>query len=325
MYATTIDGKQKSYTFSFGSKNFVYLVQTPKCLPWHWLTPNYIGEETRCNCDVIVLSFQEECKTSPLSHVEYVHHNNTTWNQGRNLLWLQAKKRAREYNYYIFLDDDVRLTFSRNFPDFKPNTTSPLREFENFLTNYEPVIGVTDFPPNHGFNSMLARRKAFCNNIGSSKPLYLSVHFFDALFNAFHSKALDYLLPYTTTYDNMSWWYSQREIIARMEIIFRGQAVMFAPIQSSNWQHRPYPRRDGPARQLRQIWVSIVRKIAKTIPLKYRGEKLLKDFETNPFHYKASSKTVCLNLPPRFSIVPFQHFSWFNEKGQICPCSSEFA
>ena len=290
------------------SKWFVYLVQTPQCLPPSLLTNDFVGNETLCHCDVIVLSYQNECNSSLFYHIEYLHHKHrTTWTQGRNLLWLQAKRRRKQYIYYIFMDDDVELHYNNKIPGFKREAISPLRAFEKFLLNYEPVVGVVDYLSHHSYRFMLEKRQQLCKKTSALEPMYVSVTHFDGIFNAFHYKAMDSLLPYNTKYDNLSWWHSQRDIITKVEIIFRGQAVMFAPVYLTNKSHRPYPRN---RENTSQVWRSIVEEIEKELPIQYRGMKLVKEFKSRPIYFSDNSRTVCLNLPAHFPIVPFQHFSW---------------
>ena len=296
------------------TKNHIYLIQAPKCLPSHLATSEYVGNEILCRCDVIVFSFQEKCESSLLRHVEYVHPGmKTSWSQGRNILLERVKRRGKEYKYYIFLDDDVKLAFSEDFPKVKQEATSPLRAFEKFLEDYEPAVGLTDYAQRtkFGLNAMLLKRKRLCKHSDSSKPLHVPVVYFDTLFNAFHHQSLDYLLPYSSKYDITSWWHSQRDIIAKVEITFRGQAVMFAPVRSFNKLHRKYPRKDG---DTNRVWSFFVDEVAHKVPLQNRGASIFKKFKENPIHYIENSLSICLKLPSHFPIVPFQHFTWHIER-----------
>ena len=290
------------------SKWFVYLVQTPQCLPPSLLTNDFVGNETLCHCDVIVLSYQNECNSSLFYHIEYLHlKHRTTWTQGRNLLWLQAKRRRKQYIYYIFMDDDIELRYNNKIPFKRDEAMSPLRAFEKFLLNYEPVVGVVNFLNHVNYRFIMIKRHKLCKETRILLPVYVSMTNFDALFNAFHYEAIDSILPYNTKYDKLSWWHSQRYIITKVEILFRGQAVMFTPVYYTNKLHRPYPRNNG---TVSQVWTSIVEEIEKKLPIQYREMKLVKEFKSHPFYFLSNSQTICLNLPAHFPIVPFQHFSW---------------
>ena len=238
----------------------------------------------------------------------YVYPGNktTTWAEGRNILFERAKKTGRKYKYYIFLDDDVKLAYSEGFPKAKQQGMSPVRAFEKFLADYEPVVGLTDYSSGvYAVDLVLSQRRRLCNHSGPSKPLHISIVHFDAVFNVFHPQSLDYLLPYNSNYDHECWWHTQRDIIAKVEIVFRGQAVIFAPVLVLNQLHRNYPREN---RNASRVWSLKVDKIAQQMSVQYRGENILKEFKANPINYTENSLTVCLNLPPYFPIVPFQHF-----------------
>lgn len=286
---------------------FIYLVQTSKCLPKHFLNEEYFGNKTLCECSVIVLSFRERCQYSPLPpHIQYEYIKNISWTRGRNFLVQRAKEQNNNYQYYVLLDDDIRLSFNDFTPKYMKNT-SPLRAFETFLKQHEPAIGVTDYDVHHGAKIIVSKRKKLCKNSGAEKPLYLPTVHFDASFNAFHYKTLDYLLPYITTYDNQCWWHAQRYLIAKAEIIFRGQSVLFAPVHTSNPVHSEYPKDD---RNSQQIWSFFVDTITEEVPRQYRNESFLREFKKDPKHYTENSLTVCLDLPAHTRIEPFQHFYW---------------
>jgi len=44
------------------TKTFIYLTQTEQCLPQNLASSSEIGNPDTCNCDVIVLSFQNKCQ-----------------------------------------------------------------------------------------------------------------------------------------------------------------------------------------------------------------------------------------------------------------------
>ena len=299
-----------SRSSTFSTKSFVYLIQTSKCLPSHLATQEYIGSERLCRCDVIVFSFQEKCEGELLDHVEYMYPGNkTTWTEGRNALLMQAKKRSKKYHYYIFIDDDIRFAFSKDFLVHQLETKSPLRAFENFLLDYEPVVGLTDYQVHHTAKHFTIRRQILCKYPGPRKRRHISAPSFSAICNAFHYKSLDYLLPYSAKFEHVCWCHSQRNVIAKVEIYFRGQAPMFIPVQSFNKIHRKYPRLQNSTLDTRPVWYSFVKEIVENVPQEYRKEKLIEKFMKTPVHHIENYLTFCLDLPPHFPIVPFQHFS----------------
>ncbi|KAJ7380231.1 hypothetical protein OS493_010946 [Desmophyllum pertusum] len=120
-------------------KPFIYLTQTEECLPSNLVST--IGfNATQCNCDVIVLSYQTECtERKPAHHLGI----------GRNMLYFTALSRERGYHYYIFMDDDVTLTFNEFTPP-EMKKVQPFRAVEEWLLDYEPAVGVLDYTVHHG-------------------------------------------------------------------------------------------------------------------------------------------------------------------------------
>lgn len=64
----------------------------------------------------------------------------------------------------------------------------------------------------------------------------------DGMFNAFHCRVIDHILPYSTRFDRKSWWYSQLYVIVRSDDKFHGQVVADPRIRARNTQHHPYAK-----------------------------------------------------------------------------------
>lgn len=126
----------------------------------------------------------------------------STWGSGRNALYFAALNRIPGYHYYIFIDDDVTFTFN----DFTPpemKQIQPLRAVEEWLLHYEPAIGVLDYTLHHGAGWTFEIRKLLCGNNETS--MVIPTVCFDAIFHAFHYKAITHILPYKTEYEQESW------------------------------------------------------------------------------------------------------------------------
>ena len=281
------------------SKPFIYLTQTEQCLPLN--LSGSIGTIT-CNCDVIVLSYQAECNKPTPSHVTYLFDPQSTWGTGRNALFHTALNRTPGYHYYIFLDDDTTLTFN----DFTPpemKTVKPFRAVQEWLLDYEPVVGVLDYIEHHGAKWTLARRKRLCSKYDRS--LVLPVVCFDAIFHAFHYKAIAHILPYSTEYEKESWWLSALRIMSVLELKFRGQALLFAAVTVKNPKHREYPRS---AKHFDAIWRIYIKEIQHDAPTPYQNHSIFKEFKENPTQYTLTSSTYCMNVTRHLPIVPYAHF-----------------
>ena len=292
------------------AKLFIYLVQTEQCLPQHLGSSTRIGDSKTCNCDAIVLSYKEECQDEKPPHISYVFDKESTWTTGRNLLYFVAIERIRHYHYYIFLDDDVDLGFN-SFSSQQIKRLTPLRAFEQWLLEDEPAVGVANYK--HTSKTLLKRKRLIC---GVSEPsLVVPVVRFDALFNAFHHKAIKHILPFPTQYDKESWWISQLHVMCSVELIFRGQALKYVPITAYNTQHRPYPqgREMFPARV-----PTIIENIQNRAPAAYQNRTLFKTLKTGFLqNYSLTTTTYCMNKTHQHPIVPYSHFEEVNDIGYI--------
>ena len=276
-------------------KPFVYLTQTEKCLPEYLKSLDSIGNATACQCDVLVLSFKDNCGDTSLPHVRYIFNSSTTWTLGRNLLYRTIMEREQEYLYYVFLDDDVVLEL------VEEGNSNPWRLFERSLLETQPAIGAADW------NSSIiisAKQKALgctLNNLN-----YASVPWFDALFNAFHYGTIRHLLPYEERFERESWWNSQIYLILKTEVLYHGQIMLDLNVLALNPVHRPYPRMES--------WDSVVeaatRVVKPTVPNKYQDAvdqvlykwKVGSEEEINQFVYEHCLKPVS-HCPPT---APFQ-------------------
>jgi len=261
-----------------------------------------IGDSKTCNCDVIVLSYKEECQDEKPSHISYVFAKESTWTTGRNLLFFAAIERIRHYHYYIFLDDDVDLGFN-SFSSQEMKRLTPFRAFEKWLLDDEPAVGVGNYKDNG--RMLLERRRLMCGINDSS--IVVPVVWFDALFNAFHHDAIKHILPYPTQYDKESWWVSPLHVLCSVELIFRGQALEYLAITASNPQHRAYPR----GKKMFSARVpAIVEDIQSKAPAAYQNHTLFKTLlKTGHLKgYCMTTTTYCMNTTHRHPIVPYSHF-----------------
>ena len=214
---------------------FLYLTQTEHCVPTYLKSPEVIGDSEACQCDVIILSYKEQCNDTPLPHVQYIFNSSssTTWTVGRNLLYKAAKERKEKYIYYIFMDDDVQLIMAD-----KKNTQNPWRMYEESLKTFQPAV-VTLFTHNQRKFS----GKTFPERLNCELTGYIQLDHTDAIFNAFHYQVIDHILPYTTRFDSVSWWHSQAYLMIRCDILFTDEVVIDPRIRIINPKHRKYPRK----------------------------------------------------------------------------------
>ncbi|SFJ47487.1 hypothetical protein [Caulobacter sp. UNC279MFTsu5.1] len=181
---------------------FAYLVQTEGVLPR--VFRELVG---RTNVDVHHLTFRDPQPGA-------IHLPGSTWTEGRNALLQAARAAGRDYDYFIFCDDDV--VFTRGSWD----------ALEEALTRWRPAVGLPSHPHPHDHREIHA------------------VYDFDAIVNAFHRDVVEdqVLLPYIATYDAATWWLSQFFVIHLAGALYPRQVVKFPDIAIENPEHRAYPR-----------------------------------------------------------------------------------
>ena len=99
------------------------------------------------------------------------------------------------------------------------------------------------------------------------KPVFLVYPWFDALFNSFHHKVVDYLLPYYDELDHISAWYSQVYLNMKADIMFPDQVFHHVNVLAQNPLHRPYPRRKDYSHI---ISANFLDRLENEIPVEYR-------------------------------------------------------
>ena len=284
-------------------KPFVYLTETEQCLPPYLASSSQIGDPQICNCDVIVLSFRAKCQENTQSHVSYLFDPNTLFASGRNVLFFAAMDRRPGYHYYIFLNDDTTLQYNKFTPaDMK--TLSPFRAVETWLLDYEPVVGVLDYKVHHGADVILKLRRKLCGINETS--LVLPTVLFDALFNAYHHKAIEDILPYPTEHERECAFCSNRKALIAVEVKFGGQALMFAPVTGSNPLHR---RHDETNRMnMTAISRQFVENAKREAPVELRSHVIFEIlYNRAKHHLSLHSRSYCANVTRHQPIIPYKH------------------
>ena len=284
-------------------KPFIYLTETEQCLPRNLALSSKIGDPEICNCDVIVLSFREECRdNNQARHITYLFDPNTLFASGRNVLFFAALNRRPGYHYYIFINDDTVLKYNEFTPANMTNM-SPFRAVENWLLDYEPAVGVLDYKQHHGASTVIEKRRDRC---GINEPsLVPPTVFFDAIFNAFHHRAVQHVLPYQTEYERGCMYCCNRNTMIAVEAKFGGQALLFAPVTAANPKHRKY---DRSAKNLTAISREFIARIKQEAPPILRNHLIFDRLHANPKRYlDKGSPSFCVNVARHQPIVPFRH------------------
>ena len=297
--------EKRRMDFAAGMKPFIYLTGTEQCLPANLATSSQIGDPKTCDCDVMVLSFRTRCRTPQDNqwHISYLFDPNTGWASGRNVLFFAAMNRRPGYHYYIFLNDDTVLKYN-TFTPVNMRNISPFRAVERWLLDYEPAVGVLDYTFHNGAGVILERRQTRCGIHETS--LVLPTVFFDAIFNAFHHKAIEHLLPYPTQYEHHNWQCINIQTVTQVEVKFPGQALLFAPVTAGNPIHRPY-KMNGT--NIPKIWREYVEDIIQEAPQKLRRHVVFEELRKHSLlrYLNQLSHTFCLNVSRHQPIIPYRH------------------
>ncbi|XP_068751232.1 uncharacterized protein [Montipora capricornis] len=316
----TLDGEEfvnsNARLSSLTKKEFVYLAQAESCLSQH-ITWFIKAENISKRRDVIVLSWGQPCMESSAnsSGVNYFYQKNTTWSEGRNILYRLAMKRREKYRYYIFMDEDIEFSFTPNTSEdiYSRDAVHPLEAYENFLLGYEPAIGLCDYCSKCGKilpNGSIV--PALCCSTrpadGNLPPILPVTIAFDAAINAFHADAIGHILPYRLDYEEISWWESQKYVILASDILFRGQVLRYTHVTAINNDHRDYPQ------QILDNWADILKDIRNHVPEKLRNHSV---FNTDPVVNMVPVitgnvvHTLLWNISipeAKTPIVPYRHF-----------------
>jgi FkbM family methyltransferase len=196
-------------------KKYLYLIQSASKLP----------DIYKClkNCvhrDVVLLSYKEH--TSDTS----IFYPGSTWTTGRNKLREYVLNLKKNYDYYIFLDDDVSFAYCSQEDGF---TT-----FERLLSKYNPFIANPNYDGYYLTYGIIPSVEAH------------TTIWFDGMFNAFSKEAFfsNQIFPYIHKFDDNSWWMSQYAMIILCSV-YDKEVLLFPGLKINNVNHSEYPKNDG--------------------------------------------------------------------------------
>ena len=224
---------------------FVYLIQGPAYIA----TPTEDWCTSSKSCDVIWLTFE-----LPSPRAGDVFFPESTWTTGRNKLLDAAVGTGKDYDYYIFQDDDAQLHLD---PEWLPNgrkpppicgkNGSPYACFQWWLIQHKPMIGYVRL--------WETRDRTVVASIN---------HNFDAIVNAFHRNALGFVLPYDSTFDEESLFFSQVIVATYASIFYNTRRLLFPGVKVGNPLHRPYKKGS--------LWRTPIQSIAESFRLPWLKE-----------------------------------------------------
>ena len=225
------------------SSPFIYLTQTEQCLTPGLIQTLELSDTSKCRCDVVILSLKTKCLEKSAPHIIYMFDNETLpWSSGRNKLYSHAMQRRLDYLYYIFLEDDINVEFSKAATPEMMRLT-PISVFQDWLLDYEPAVGVGDYDQGQvGSRRLDGRIRTACSYEGVNKTTLTNPTILFGTLNAFHIKAVSHIFPMDDRLEERDWRYTDKYVNSVVESKFRGQALMFCPVTVRNLLYRRYLR-----------------------------------------------------------------------------------
>lgn len=167
---------------------------------------------------LMTLNYETNPDGADLRSNSHIYLPNSTWASGRNTLLKSALQLGIQFDYFIFLDADLRVIKG----DFSA--------FETFLEMYRPKLGLP----------LADQIKNSYRYIPTSS---VQTQFsFDQIMQAYRSDVINEAIcvPYVTEFDSESWWYSC-EINTYLCILhFQDQILQYNEFEIVNSRH------DGP-------------------------------------------------------------------------------
>jgi hypothetical protein len=200
------------------NKKFLYLIQASSDIPNEY--------KFFLKRDFILLSYKEKTKNT------HLFFPNSTWTTGRNELRRHVIDNRLIYDYYIFLDEDVKFVEIENSLGFN--------RIEKLLIKYAPFIAnpfYLYYPFYPGSLHHMAPNKTD-NKLEEQKTIN-----FDGIYNCFSKKAFfcNKIFPYDDKFDKENWRMSQKIMIKLCERYYNNQISLFN-IKIKNLNHCNYPK-----------------------------------------------------------------------------------
>jgi hypothetical protein len=185
----------------------LYLIQTSGKLPEIY--------ECLRNRNFVLLSFKENTSDTTIFYPK------STWTTGRNKLRDYVLEQKEEYDYYIFMDEDVVFSNYSQEDGFN--------KFEELIKKYNPYIA----------NPNVDRYYNHIKFLGEAQTTV----WYDGICNAFSKDAFNsnIIFPYVDIFDNESWWASQYIVIVLCSI-YNKEVVLFKNLKIINGVHSNYPK-----------------------------------------------------------------------------------
>ena len=206
--------------------NFLYLIQTDGKIPEMY---NFFR-----NKHTIILSYKEKTQDTD------IFYPNSTWTQGRNMLYNFCKKHRFRFlyvDYFVYLDFDLKLDL-----DWINNFENQVTELVTKSRYNYPIVNprISNYNKQKSSWGIGEIEKKGLDNLSFK---YQTIDYFDGCFNAYHKDSINQIFPLEEKHDKESWWYSQLYLILKSNYIFKNKIVQLNEITvCGNQSHSVYPR-----------------------------------------------------------------------------------
>jgi len=162
----------------------------------------------------------------------------STWAEGRNGLLEKAMELQEDYEYYIFMDDDVE--FQKGGYD----------ELEKQLMKLKPAVAVPVFVPKTTHTVLSIGTSYFKPGYFPLKPFQVC-KFADGQVMAFHKDVIadKLLMPLINRFDDISWWYTSSTQQILMHNLYPHHTLQLNTVAVTNESHRDYTRKSFKKKQ----------------------------------------------------------------------------
>ncbi len=237
-------------------KTTLYLIQTAAGLPAIYAClkdKNYL-----------LLSYKENTTETTIFAA------GTTWTQGRNLLYKYVRDNNLQYDYYVFMDEDVVFHKPYKYALLNQVHSDIIGKMEmGRRTKITPLITQRQAAGFKCLESVFIERypivvmrfgfwrdwqRSLCWNLQS-------VYDFDACLSAFSNEVFfaDTILPYIEDYDADSWWISQYILNKKAEYYYPKQVIQNNQVTIINSQASAYPRGNNDLHALHNNYAKAVK------------------------------------------------------------------
>jgi hypothetical protein len=230
-------------------KKFLYLVHGQDTLVRNY---DFLGE--RPNADLIQSTYNASAAGAH-------YFPGSTWAEGRNGLLEKAMELDEEYDYYIFMDDDVE--FQKGGYD----------ELEKQLLKLKPAVAIPVFVPKTTHTVLSLGTSYFRAGYFPLKSYQVS-KFGDGQVMAFHKDVLAdrLLMPLINRFDEISWWYTSSTQQILMHNLYPQSALQLNSVAVTNESHREYTRNSYKEKQ--DAWLKEQFKVPIQNPRQYAANLL---------------------------------------------------